>query len=78
MASLINEVLPRPAVRDLLRNEPGKISAGRSRRRSKLPPAVFLVSRRATKPVSISGTEIPQGCDVYMGWAAANRDLDGI
>jgi cytochrome P450 len=24
--------------------------------------------------VSVSGTDVPQGCDVYMGWAAANRD----
>jgi len=73
MASLINEVFSRPAVRDLLRNEPGKIPLA-VEETLRLRPPFFGFFRRATKPVSISGTEIPQGCDVYMGWAAANRD----
>jgi len=73
MASLINEVFSRPAVRDLLRNEPGTIPLA-VEETLRLRPPFFGFFRRATKPVSISGTEIPQGCDVYMGWAAANRD----
>jgi len=73
MASLINEVFSRPAVRDLLRNEPGKIPLA-VEETLRLRPPFFGFFRRATKPVSISCTEIPQGCDVYMGWAAANRD----
>jgi cytochrome P450 len=73
MASLTNEVFSRPAVRDLLQNEPGKIALA-VEETLRLRPPFFGFFRRATKPVSISGTDIPQGCDVYMGWAAANRD----
>jgi cytochrome P450 len=73
MASLINEVFSRSAVRDSLRKEPGKIPLA-VEETLRLRPPFFGFFRRATKPVSISGVDIPQGCDVYMGWAAANRD----
>jgi cytochrome P450 len=73
MASLVNEVFSRPAVRDLLRNEPGKIPLA-VEETLRLRPPFYGFYRRATVPVSIAGTDIPQGCDVYMGWAAANRD----
>ena len=73
MASLINEVFSRPAVRDLLRSEPGKIPLA-VEETLRLRPPFFGFFRRATQQVSISNTDIPQGCDVYMGWAAANRD----
>jgi cytochrome P450 len=73
MASLINEVFSRPAVRDLLRNEPAKIPLA-VEETLRLQPPFYGFFRRASKPISIAGTEIPQGCDVYMGWAAANRD----
>jgi cytochrome P450 len=73
MASLINEVFSRPAVRDLLRSEPDKIPLA-VEETLRLQPPFYGFFRRATKPVSISSTEIPKGCDVYMGWAAANRD----
>ena len=73
MASLINEVFSRPAVRDLLRNDPGKIPLA-VEETLRLRPPFFGFFRRATRTVSISGTDIPHGCDVYMGWAAANRD----
>jgi cytochrome P450 len=73
MASLINEVFSRPAVRDLLRSEPGKIALA-VEETLRLRPPFFGFFRRATKQVSISSTDIPPGCDVYMGWAAANRD----
>jgi cytochrome P450 len=73
MASLINEVFSRPAVRDLLRSEPGKIPLA-VEETLRLRPPFFGFFRRTTKAVSISGTDVPQGCDVYMGWAAANRD----
>jgi cytochrome P450 len=73
MASLINEVFSRPAVRDSLRSEPRNIPLA-VEETLRLRPPFFGFFRRTTKPVSISSTDIPQGCDVYMGWAAANRD----
>ena len=73
MASLINEVFSRPIVRDSLLSEPRNIPLA-VEETLRLRPPFFGFFRRATKPVSISGTDIPNGCDVYMGWAAANRD----
>jgi cytochrome P450 len=73
MSSLINEVFSRPAVRDSLRSEPGNIPLA-VEETLRLRPPFFGFFRRTTTPVSISGTDIPPGCDVYVGWAAANRD----
>jgi cytochrome P450 len=40
----------------------------------RLRPPFFGFFRRTTAPVVIANREIAQGCDVYMSWAAANRD----
>ena len=37
-------------------------------------PPFFGFFRRTTCPVEVNGVEIAEGEDVYMGWAAANRD----
>ena len=73
MASLINEVFSKPAIRDALIQDPGKITVA-VEEALRLRPPFFGFFRRTTKPVAVAGTEIPAGCDVYMGWAAANRD----
>ena len=73
MASLIYEVFSRPAVRDVLRDDPGRISAA-VEELLRLRPPFFGFFRRTTKPVVVAETSIPAGHDVYVGWAAANRD----
>lgn len=42
----------------------------------RLHPPFYGFFRRATEDTEVEGVEIPEGCDVYMGWAAANRDPD--
>jgi cytochrome P450 len=73
MASLLYEVFSKPVVREALRNDPSKIVAA-VEETLRLHPPFFGFFRRATRPVAVAGVDIPQGCDVYMGWAAANRD----
>lgn len=73
MASLIYEVFSRPAVRDELKTEPRKILTA-VEEVLRLRPPFFGFFRRTTKDIEVSGVEIPAECDVYMGWAAANRD----
>jgi cytochrome P450 len=73
MASLVNEVFSRPEVRDSLRKEPGMIPLA-VEETLRLRPPFFGFFRRTTAPVVIANREIAQGCDVYMSWAAANRD----
>ena len=73
MASLIYEVFSCPAVRDELRTEPKKILTA-VEEVLRLRPPFFGFFRRATKDIEVSGVEIPAECDVYMGWASANRD----
>jgi cytochrome P450 len=73
MASLIYEVFSRPAVRDELKTEPKKILTA-VEEVLRLRPPFFGFFRRATKDIEVAGVEIPAECDVYMGWAAANRD----
>ena len=73
MASLIYEVFSRPAVRDELKATPKKIPTA-VEEVLRLRPPFFGFFRRATTAVEVSGVEIPSQCDVYMGWAAANRD----
>ncbi|MGV3768632.1 MAG: cytochrome P450 [Sphingobium phenoxybenzoativorans] len=73
MASLIYEVFSRPDVRDLLIRDPGKIPVA-VEEALRLRPPFFGFFRRTTKAVDVQGVEIPAGKDVYMGWAAANRD----
>jgi cytochrome P450 len=73
MTSLVYEVFKHPVVRDELQREPGKIITA-VEEALRLHPPFFGFFRRTTRAVTVAGTDIPAGCDVYMGWAAANRD----
>lgn len=73
MASLIYEVFSRPQVRDELKKNPARIGLA-VEEALRLRPPFFGFYRRATKETQVAGVEIPEGYDVYMGWAAANRD----
>ncbi|KKC26994.1 cytochrome P450 [Sphingomonas sp. SRS2] len=73
MASMIYEVFSRPELRDRLRAEPALIPRA-IEEVLRLRPPFYGFFRRTTKAVEIDGAEIPAGEDVYMGWAAANRD----
>jgi len=73
MASLIYEVFSKPEIRDALKADPGRIPVA-VEEVLRLRPPFFGFYRRTTKSTTVAGTEIPAGCDVYMGWAAANRD----
>jgi cytochrome P450 len=74
MASLVNEVFSNPIVRDQLRADPSKIYVA-VEETLRLRPPFFGFFRRTTRPVSVGATAIPSGTDVYVGWAAANRDM---
>jgi cytochrome P450 len=73
MASLVWSVFGDPALRD-------RLSADRSligpavEEALRLYPPFYGFFRRTTCPVEINGVAIAAGEDVYMGWAAANRD----
>jgi len=73
MASLIYEVFSKPELRDALMQDARKIPAA-VEEALRLRPPFYGFFRRTTRPVSIAETDIPAGCDVYVGWAAANRD----
>jgi cytochrome P450 len=73
MASLVYEVFSKPEIRDALKGQPSKI-VGAIEEALRLHPPFFGFFRRATHSIAVSGVEIPAQCDVYMGWAAANRD----
>jgi cytochrome P450 len=73
MASLIYEVFSKPAVRDALIQDPAKITVA-VEELLRLRPPFFGFFRRTTKPAVVAETPIPAGHDVYVGWAAANRD----
>lgn len=73
MASLAYEVFSKPHVRDELQKDPAKIASA-IEEALRLHPPFFGFYRRALKTTQVAGVEIPAGCDVYMGWAAANRD----
>jgi cytochrome P450 len=73
MASLIREVVARPAVRDRLIAEPALIPVA-VEEALRLRPPFFGFFRRTTSAVEVAGVAMPAGHDVYIGWAAANRD----
>lgn len=73
IASLISEVFSRPDLPDILRREPEKIDIA-IEEVLRLRPPFFGFYRRLKKPVEIAGVAMAAGQDVYMGWAAANRD----
>lgn len=73
IASLIMEVLSRPALRDELAREPDRIPVA-VEETLRLHPPFFGFFRRAAKAVEVGGVEIEPEQDVYLAWAAANRD----
>ena len=73
MSSLVYEIFSRPDVRDRLLREPSRIPVA-VEEALRLRPPFFGFFRRTTKPVETGGVEIASGTDVYVGWAAANRD----
>jgi cytochrome P450 len=73
MGSLIYEVFSRPEIRDELQRNPAKIPVA-AEEALRLRPPFFGFFRRATSDAAIGETQIAAGGDVYMGWAAANRD----
>ncbi len=73
MTTLIYEVFSDPSVRDLLRNEPAKIPLA-VEESLRLRPPFYGFFRRTTKSTRVANTDIYAGTDVYLSWAAANRD----
>lgn len=73
MASLVYEVFSKQKVRESLQRDPKKI-VGAVEELLRLRPPFYGFFRRATRDVAVGGVEIPAESDVYMGWAAANRD----
>lgn len=73
MTSLIREVFSRPDLVERLRADPAMIEPV-IEETLRLRPPFFGFYRRARKDVEVAGVPIAAGDDVYMGWAAANRD----
>jgi cytochrome P450 len=73
ISSLIYEVFSRPDVRRRLLAEP-ELTSVAVEEALRLRPPFFGFFRRATTDSAIAGVAIPEGGDVYLGWAAANRD----
>jgi cytochrome P450 len=73
MSTLFYDVLSRPAVRAELAEQPKLLSAA-IEESLRLNPPFYGFFRRATKPVEISGTRIPENATVLANWMSANRD----
>jgi cytochrome P450 len=73
MTSLVNEVFTRPQVRAEVARDRALLTVA-VEEALRLRPPFFGFYRRTTRPVTVAGADIPAGTDVYMGWAAANRD----
>jgi cytochrome P450 len=73
LASMIYEIFVDPARRDRLIAEPALIPAA-VEETLRLHPPFFGFFRRTKAEVEVAGVTIPEGQDVYVGWAAANRD----
>jgi cytochrome P450 len=73
MSSLIYEVFSRPEMRDALKADPSRIPQA-VEEALRLRPPFFGFYRRTTRETSVAGVDIPARTDVYMGWAAGNRD----
>ena len=73
IASLIFSVLPNLAVRDEITKDPSRIPFA-IEEALRLHPSFFGFFRRTTQACAVAGVELPAGADVYMAWAAANRD----
>ena len=73
MASLIWAIFSRPELKARIMADRGLIDAA-VEEALRLHPPFFGFFRRTTCPVEVNGVAIGAGEDVYMGWAAANRD----
>jgi cytochrome P450 len=73
LASMIYEIFSVPERRDRLIAEPALIPVA-VEEALRLHPPFFGFFRRARAEVEVAGVTIAEGQDVYMGWAAANRD----
>ena len=73
IASMVSEIFSRPDLPELLRCEPDK-QAIAIEEVLRLRPPFFGFYRRVKHPVEVAGIAMKPGEDVYMGWAAANRD----
>ena len=73
MTSLIYEVFSSPAVVETLRDDPSRIPVA-VEEALRLHPPFYGFFRRAKAPTTIHEVPIAAGEDIYVGWAAANRD----
>ncbi|MBY6685593.1 cytochrome P450 [Rhodococcus sp. BP-288] len=73
ISSLVLEVFGRPDVRAQLLADPSLVPIA-VEEALRLRPPFFGFFRRATVDSSVAGVDIAAGDDVYLGWAAANRD----
>lgn len=73
MASLVWAVFSDPALRSRIDADRNLITRA-VEEALRLYPPFFGFFRRATCPVEVNGVTLPAEGDVYMGWAAANRD----
>jgi cytochrome P450 len=73
LSGVMYEVLSRPDVRDRLIADPSLIPAAVDEG-MRLHPPFFGFYRRATADVEFAGVTIPEGSDLQLCWAAANRD----
>ena len=73
MSTLFYDVLSRPAVRAELAEQPKLLTAA-IEESLRLNPPFYGFFRRVTKPVEISGTQIPENATVLANWMSANRD----
>lgn len=74
MSSLLFEVLSRDDVRASINNDPDKMIPIAVEETLRLRPPFFGFYRRAKMDAEVAGVKINEGDDVYLGWAAANRD----
>jgi cytochrome P450 len=73
MASLIWAAFSDPRLRRRIADDPALIPRA-VEEALRLYPPFFGFFRRTTGTVEVNGVALPAGEDVYMGWAAANRD----
>ncbi len=73
MASLVLALFGDPALRDRINADRGLVARA-VEETLRLYPPFYGFFRRTTCPVEVEGTALAAGQDVYMGWAAANRD----
>jgi cytochrome P450 len=73
MTTLIVDVFSNEAIRDALLDDPLLIPTA-VEESLRLRPPFYGFFRRAIKSSTVAGVDIYAGSDVYLGWAAANRD----